>query len=126
MDRLILQFGKYALVGITSNLLGYLMYLLVTIWLDPKVAISILYFVGIGVSYIGNKNFTFSQTRNHSYTRIRYFALYLIGYLLNLILIYWLVDLLGFPHQYVQFFLIFVVAILLFLGLRFWVFDASR
>ena len=126
MSRLFRQLISYFLVGITSNSIGFVLYLFTTIWLEPKVAMTLLYFIGIGLSYIGNRKFTFSQSRNSFFTFIPFFALYILGYFLNLLLILFFVDKLGYQHQYVQAISIFVVAIFLFIGLRLMVFTLTR
>lgn len=126
MVRFISQLSSYILVGIGSNFLGYLLYLLGAFWLDPKVAMTVLYFTGIGISYIGNRKFTFPEARSSSFTLIRYFAVYLLGYILNLFLILFFVDILGYQHQLVQGIAILLVAIFLFIGLRFMVFTHPR
>jgi putative flippase GtrA len=117
------QLVSFSLVGLSSNLLGYSVYLiLVANWLDPKPAITILYFIGVIIGYFGNKRLTFRHQRGFLLSSARYLAVYTFGYLLNLILIFWFVDRLGFPHQIVQVIAIFIVAIVLFMMLRAFVF----
>ena len=54
------QLADFSLVGLCTNAFGYGAYLLlVASQLDPKIVVTFLYFVGVGLSYIGNKNLTF-------------------------------------------------------------------
>lgn len=121
--RLLRQLVSFFLVGICSNLLGYCFYLLlVRLRLDPKLAITFLYFIGVFISFIGNKKLTFGQTGSTLASGSRYLAAYFFGYIVNLLLILWLVDIMGLPHHVVQFFAISIVALLMFILLRKFVF----
>ena len=122
--RLSRQLASYSLVGLGSNLLGYGAYLLlVANRLNPKLAITLLYFVGVLIGYLGNKHLTFRHTGSFLAIGVRYLVVYILGYLLNLFLIIWFVDRLGFPHQIVQALAILVVAVVLFIMLRTFVFE---
>ena len=60
------------------------------------------------------------------YSLPRYLAAYLGCYVLNLVLLYLLVDQMGFPHEVVQGCAILGTAALLFVVLRYWVFPNTR
>jgi putative flippase GtrA len=92
---------------------------------DPKLAVTLLYFIGVLVSYLGNKRLTFRDTGNFLSSGARYIAVYIMGYLLNVFLIFSFVDRLGFPHQIVQAMAIPLVAIVLFSMLRIFVFKSN-
>jgi putative flippase GtrA len=54
------QFAKYGAVGLAANGIGYAVYLLVTwMWLDPKVAITLLYPFRAIIGYFGHANIAF-------------------------------------------------------------------
>ena len=117
------QLASFSLVGICSNLLGYCVYLvLVGGGIAPKLAITLLYFTGAFVSFIGNKRLTFRDTGGILSSGSRYIAVYFLGYIVNLSLIVAFVDIMGLPHQVVQFLAIFFVALFLFILLRRFVF----
>jgi putative flippase GtrA len=118
--------ANFSFVGLCSNLLGYGAYLLlVANDMDSKLAVTLLYFIGVFLSYLGNKRLTFRGTGNVLSSGARYLAVYITGYLLNLFLIFLFVDRLGFPHQIVQAMAILFVAIALFSMLRFFVFRPN-
>jgi putative flippase GtrA len=120
------QFVRYVVVGVVSNLLCYLVYLgLNEAGLGHKLAMSILYAVGVAQTFAFNRRWTFKHDSAFSSSFYRYCALYGAGYLLNLLVLYWLVDLQGFPHQIVQGVMILALAVLLFLGQKFWVFRSD-
>lgn len=120
------QLVSFSFVGLCSNLLGYGAYLLlVANGIDPKIAVTLLYSIGVLVSYLGNKRLTFRDTGNVLSSGARYLAVYFMGYLLNLFLIFWFVDRLGFPSQIVQAMAILLVAIVLFAMLQIFVFKPN-
>jgi putative flippase GtrA len=117
------QFLRYALVGLLSNAALYLLYLLLTGWgLEPKLAMSLLYCVGIVQTFFANRNWSFRSQAAGRASFIRYLLAYLVGYGVNLLGLMLLVDRFGLPHRWVQALMVVVVAMLLFMLQRFWVF----
>lgn len=117
------QFARYVVVGLASNLLCYLIYLTLNeLGMDPKLAMTILYAVGVVQTFFFNKRWTFRQDGAVPAAFYRYCTVYGLGYLLNLGVLYVSVDLYGYPHEIVQAVMIVVIAILLFLSQKYWVF----
>jgi len=109
------QFLRYAVVGLASNLILFLGYLLLTHFgMGHKTAMSLLYATGTSLTFIFNRNWTFGHDGHITKSFIGYVAVYALGYVFNLVALYYLVDKLGFNHQWVQGGLILVVAVLLF------------
>jgi len=121
------QLLRYGVVGLLTNLAGYLVYLLVTwLWLEPKAAVTLLYPVGMILGYFGHARYSFAfQGRTNSGVA-RYFVAHAIGYGANVSLLYVFTELLHFPHQVVQACAIFVVAGILFLLFRYFVFPSAH
>lgn len=118
------QFARYAVVGVIHNVIGYLVYLYITwLGLDPKISITILYPIGFAISYIGNKKWTFSHEGSNKQAAFRFILAHVIGYLINLMLLYVLVDLYGYPHQYVQILAISILVFYFFIALKLYVFS---
>ena len=121
-----LQLCRYAIVGVASNAVAYLLYLLLTHFgLMPKAAMTFVYTVSATVGYFGNRQLTFSFTGDVFGSGIRYLMAHAAGYLLNLIILTVFVDNLGYPHQLVQAIAILVVALFLFISFKFFVFKPS-
>lgn len=117
------QLIRYAVVGVMSNLLCYLAYLgLTRLGMDPKLAMSMLYCVGVLQTFVFNRNWTFKHGGPQRAEFSRYCAAYAVGYVLNLSVLYILVDLHGYPHQVIQGMMILILAAMLFLAQKFWVF----
>ena len=119
-----LQFPKFIVVGIVSNLTGYLLYLLVTsLGAGPKPAMTVLYVIGTAAGFLANRKWTFSHSGPVSPAMVRYAAAYALGYLLNLSILIVFVDRMGWPHQLVQACAIGIVAGFLFLLMGWLVFP---
>ena len=118
------QLIRYGIVGAVSNLAGYLIYLLIT-WfgVDPKITVTMLYPVGAIMGYFGHSKYSFSSQGGHFVGFMKYTFAHLLGYLLNVSILFFFVDKLLFPHQAVQLVAIFVVAGFLFTIFKFFVFP---
>ena len=118
------QLAPYGLVGIVVNAVGFVIYLLLTWkWLEPKMAVNLMYPIGALLGYFGNSKFAFSYSGSHLFGILRYVLAHLIGYGINIAILYTFVDLLGYPHSLIQAIAIFVVAVVLFLLFRNYVFP---
>lgn len=122
--KLIQQVIRYGLVGGGVNLMLYIGYLLVSFaGVDSKTAMSLIYLLGVGIGFIGHRRLTFSHDGDPRRAIMRYIGAHLFGYLLNLVLLIWLVDYLGWRHDLVQGAAILVVAAFLFVTFKYWVFS---
>lgn len=117
------QFMRYGIVGVASNGLLYLGYLGLT-WLGVghKLAMTVLYCVGVMQTFVFNRSWTFRHDGHTGQAFRRYVIAYLLGYGLNFFALLLFVDHLGWPHQVVQGGMILVLACFLFVLQRFWVF----
>jgi len=123
MKKTLGQLFRYGVVGLTSNLIGYFLYLgLNQLGVGPKAAMSLLYAIGVAQTFIFNKKWTFGHQQNSGPALFRYCAAYGFGYLINLTVLIIAVDRWAWPHQWVQGAMILCLAIFLFLIQKFWVF----
>lgn len=121
------QFLRYSIVGLLSNGVLYFFYLALTaMGLDPKLAMTALYALGVAQTFIFNKRWSFRYAGMHGRAFIRYNVAYGIGYLINLLALFVLVDHLGYPHQIVQAGLLVAIAIILFMLQKFWIFRFEK
>ena len=117
------QLFSYGVIGVFSNALLYCLFVLIT-WLgvEPKLAMSIGWVIGITQSYFLNRRFTFSLKGQDLTSFIKYVTTYLLNYCINWVALYIFVDLQGHSHLIVQAIMVFVNAAIIFLMLRVWVF----
>lgn len=120
------QFVRYAAVGLVSNLVLYLAYLGLTLaGIESKLAMTMLYALGVAQTFVFNKRWSFRHDGAHGPAFVRYCLTYGVGYLLNLTALFILVDVVGYPHQIVQGVMVLVLAVLLFVLQKFWVFGCA-
>ncbi len=121
-----IQLARYAVVGLASNGVGYLLYLLLTYaGMGHKSAMSLLYAIGVAQTFFFNRSWSFGHQGNVHGALVRYVIAYALGYLLNLGILWFAVDRLHLPHQSVQAIAIVAVAVSLFLMHRYWVFAPT-
>lgn len=115
-------------MGTLSNLVLYLLYILFTYaGLGYKLAMTLMYLIGVIQTFFFNKRWSFEFNKNNHPTFIRYVITYVVVYFANLLALYFLVDRMGMPHQLVQGGMIIVFASVLFLVQRYWIFaDISQ
>jgi len=117
------QVVRYGVVGVASNLLTYLIYLGITsAGAEPKLAMSLVYLMGVIQTFFLNKTWSFRFDGAMAPALVRYICLYLLGYLINFLTLWLLVDKLGYPHQWVMGGLILFMAVFFFLGQKLWTF----
>ena len=120
------QFLKYVVVGLASNVAGYIFYLLLTATvLEPKIAMTITYALAVLLTFAFNRGWTFKHQRARGYSLMRYVTAYAFGYMINLSALSVLVDHLHFAHEIVQGCMAVAVAIVLFLLQKYWVFCTA-
>ena len=120
-NRQLISFG---IIGVTSNIILYLLYITLTsAGLGPKTAASISYAIGVTQSFLLNRRITFKHEGAALPVAIRFAVAYAIGYLINILWLYAFVDIGGYPHEWAQLLLIPILAMTLFLIQKFWVFK---
>ena len=125
----VVQFVRFAVVGLATNALGYGAYLFLThTGVGPKLAMTIVYGAAVLQSFVLNKSWSFqfndAATAKVAPTFARYFIVYGLGYVVNLLGLVLLVERMRVPHQLAQGVMIVVVAFMLFVAQRYWVFAA--
>lgn len=111
------EIARYVVAGIATNTIGYLIYLMLTLFVGvgPKTAMTVLYAIGTIINFYVHRRWTFRVVGAIRYSMIRNSLAILLGYLLNLILLFILVDLASFPHELVQASAIVAISIYFFL-----------
>lgn len=120
------QFLRYAVVGLAANAIGYVLYIVLTrVGLGPKLAMSLLYGIGVLQTFIFNKKWSFRFAGAAAPALVRYATVYALGYVINFLALMLLVDQAGLPHQWVMAGLVLFMAVFFFAGQRFWVFRQT-
>jgi putative flippase GtrA len=121
-------FARFAAVGLSSNALFYFLYLVLAagFGLRPVLAATVGWMVGLTISFLSNRSWTFGHTGPRAPAFLRYGLLYATAYVLNILLLVLLVDQAGLPDELVQGVLIVVFGLSLFVGQRYWVFRPGE
>jgi putative flippase GtrA len=117
------QLTRFILVGVISNGVAFVAYLLLALVIKPVVAMTFLYGVGFIVSFIGNRSFTFNHTSALVPTVLRFTLMHLVLYALRYGMFDYFVTYLRLPHQLVQAFATVAMAILSYTASRRFVFH---
>jgi len=113
-------------VGAAANIVLYFVYLLITaMGVPPKLAMTSLYFIGVLLTFVLNRNWSFEDGTPGRLALLRYCVVYGSGYLLNFAILAIFVDALKLPHQYVQGVAIVTLALYLFGLQKTWVFRSA-
>lgn len=123
----LLQFFKYILTGILTNIIGYAAYWVITNYgFSPKWTVTVLYGISALLNFLANRWFTFRHNGHLGRASIRYILAQFAGYLLDILILILFVDWLGYAHQYVQAAAVFAVAFFLFILSRYFVFAPDK
>lgn len=118
---------KFGLVGLTSNLLGYVVFLLIThAGIPPRTSMTMLYVASASIAFFGNRKWTFANSGGILGPGVRYILCHLAGYTINYLMLFFLADRMGYPYQLIQASAIIVVAGFLFLAFKYFVFVEAK
>jgi putative flippase GtrA len=119
------QFVRYGIVGVLTNTVAYLAFLLIAYFgVEPKLAMTIVYLIFASLGFIGHKKWSFSHEGLFLKTGMRFIVAHSLAYLLNLFLLYFFFNVLGYPYQLVQAGIIVVLAFFLYTMFKFFVFRS--
>jgi putative flippase GtrA len=121
------EFIRYAVVGATTNVFGFLLYVLFTsLGVSPVMTISIFYPVHIGTAFYLNKKWSFNHKGQLSTSAFRYVTAYAGCYALNVAILKLFSDYLDYSHLVVQAIAVVLIALLLFLTQKYWIFRVQE
>jgi putative flippase GtrA len=124
--RTIWQLVRYIVVGIITNVSGYVLYLIVTYaGVSPILSMSVIYGIVTMMGYFGNRRLTFNDTGTIWSSGSRYVLVYGLGYVFQYAMLAIFYEQRGYPHQLVQITSGLLVTGFLFLALKYFVFPAQ-
>ena len=123
MNSLTLQTIRFGVIGLSSNVLLYFLYLFLTKFgVDPKLAITFSYAIGLMWTFTFNKRWSFSHQGDWKQSSARFLFLYGMMYLINILVLAILVDTFQRSYVFVQLGVFVVYLPIVFLVQRYWVF----
>lgn len=91
--------------------------------IEHKLAMTLLYITGVLQTFLFNKKWTFRHDGKAMKSFIAYVTLYTAGYLINLSILFYFVDMQQYSAQWVQGAAIIILAGFFFLMQKLWVFK---
>lgn len=118
------QFIRYGIIGISTNITAYLLYLVATHHgADPKATMTALYILVFSLSFYGNRKWVFLFDGKFSGAAVRFFITHAIGYILNLCALYIFVDIYKYNHQLIQLLSMAFLVLYFFIAMKAFVFK---
>jgi len=119
-----LQFFKYGIVGGINFVFSMIVFLVLlkVLILEYKIAFTITWLFGIFLTYIINFLWVFKPEDKLEFkSRFpKYFSVYLLSYLINLVLLDVIVKSFHYDPFYTQFFILPLVVFINFFGFKYW------
>ena len=115
--------ARFVVVGLCSNALLYFAYLALTaVGMGHKLAMTLTFLLGMFATFVINRSWTFNSTGPVASEGARFVLSYVLGFVVNWLALWVLVDVAGYRHEIVQAVLVLLVAALMFVLQRRWVF----
>lgn len=120
--------ATFGVVGVMATLTHFVVGLSLTSWdvMIPFWANIVAFVAAFGISYVGHRTYTFRSGANHAYALPRFFAVACGGLVLNQIIVFLTVNLLGFLYWQALIIIVLMVPIVVYAAGRFWVFAPPR
>ena len=110
------QIIRYGVTGSFINGGGYLVYLfLLSIGMNYIIATSLLYACGTAISFLLNRKFVFNSNIPIASSFRRYLLMILIGYFMNILTLFVLVDAFDYNPKYAQIISILIASLYFYL-----------
>ncbi len=121
------QSVKFIIVGILNTLVGYSVYFVCLRLFDIHYVISltIAHVIGVIHSYIWNNKWTFQAKKIDFESIIKFSAVYVLTFLMNLLLLSVLVQIGGYNALISQLFALFFTTLISFVGHKYWSFSKT-
>lgn len=128
MKLLIVQAVKFLLIGLINSASGLAVIFGLIYWLniDPVLANVAGYSVGLTISFLLNRSWTFNAGRTDTSQILKYAIAFLVSFFLNIALLKIFSSNMGFGIYFSQFIAVGTYSISMFLLCRFFVFPNRR
>jgi putative flippase GtrA len=118
------QVIRFAVIGLSLNAALYASYLLLThTVMGSRAAMTVTYSAGVLIGFVLNRRITFRFEGDNGSALLRYIGAYAIGYAINFIGLWLLVDRFAVAHEIVQGGMTLCLPVVLFSLQRYWVFP---
>ena len=120
------QIVRYYSAGLVTNIVGYIIFLLlVSIGIECKLAASLIYLVGVLISFYINREYVFVSNVSFGSSVPMLILMMFLGYVINMSILFCFVDVLAFDPGIVQLMSALIVSLYFFIFNRFFVHRES-
>lgn len=119
------HFLRYIFVGVLNSFVGYGVYFIfIYFGFHYSLALIIAHPIGVFHSFLWNKYWTFRDKKNTSNEKYKFVAVYVVTFFINLLLLFWFIDILGFSSQIGGLLALVLVTVIAFFGHKYWSFRS--
>lgn len=120
---LIKQISKFSFVGILNTIVGYAAFLFFLSYANYIISLIISHLIGVMHSYVWNKYWTFKTNKIQMKEFMKFYSVYAIIFVVNAIILIFLVDILKFNPEIGQLIVLPIITIISFTGHKYWSFK---
>ncbi|UUZ83056.1 GtrA family protein [Paenibacillus sp. P26] len=123
------QIFLFILVGCANTLVGYSIYAICLLFFEINYILSLFisHIVGVLNSYILNRLLTFKEFNGNTFHSIsKFISVYVITFLVNLSVLFFLVHIMNFDKVISQVVALFLTTCISFVGHKFWSFKTNK
>jgi putative flippase GtrA len=117
------QLSKFGLVGILNTVIGYGLFVFFLNWYNYFGSLIISHIIAVTHSYLWNKLWTFKSNNNLLKEFIKFNSVYLIIFIGNAVMLFYLVNIANFDPRIAQLFILPIITIISFTGHKYWSFK---
>ena len=119
----IIQLSKFSFVGVLNTIVGYGAFFILLTWYNYLLSLIISHIIGVTHSYVWNKYWTFKSDGIQINEFIKFNSIYVIVFVVNIIILFLLVDILKFNPKIGQLFVLPIITVISFVGHKYWSFK---
>ena len=117
------QITKFFLVGVLNTLVGYGVFFIFSMYINYIAALIISHIVGVIHSFFWNKYWVFRSSKNKIREFLKFYSVYGIMLLINIVLLYYFVSIMNMSPQISQLIILPFLTILTYTGHKYWSFK---
>lgn len=124
----VIESFRFVIVGVINNVVGYILFLFMiyVLGIGHKITVTLLFAIGMIVSFLMNKKWTFKTSGNYSSSLLKFLIVYLLGYSLNIVIVAIFVDRLSYSSGWVQLWANVTLPIYYFLANKYYVYREPQ
>jgi len=117
------QLYKFIIVGILNTAIGYGSFFFLLSYFNYIISLIISYILSVTNSYLWNKYWTFNSKKNPAKEYLKFWSIYLITFVINILTLTIWVNTLNFDPKIGQLIVLPILTIISFAGHKYWSFN---